>query len=133
MAGIILTRDTRKLDALVKHAENGQIGRLVVDTTSEQTKNYIRSHWSGRWPPASLPGEPPAIRTGKLDLSIRVQPATFGGGQTIGGVEATAPYADYLEFGTFKMAPRPFMRPALFEVNRQLPATMKAIFFKAMK
>jgi HK97 gp10 family phage protein len=132
MPGIIITRDTRKLDALVKAAENGQIGRLVVGDTADKAKTYIRSHWSGRYPPASLPGEPPAIRTGKLDLSVRVEQPTFSNGVTTGGVEATAPYAGYLEFGTSKMAARPFMRPALFYISRDLPQTMKAMLFRAI-
>lgn len=59
---------------------------------------------------ASAPGEPPALLTGHLRASVegraeieaiaaRVQAGGFG-----------APYAIHLEFGTRKMAQRPFMR-----------------------
>lgn len=62
----------------------------------------------------SAPGEPPNADTHQLDLSIdvRVNP----GAKTV-SVVSLAPYSAFLEFGTSKMAARPYMRPAL-ERNR---------------
>ena len=71
----------------------------------------------------SKPGEPPHVDTGRLRASIQVN--WMGGGET--GQDAppqpsepftvrvgtNVEYAYGLEFGTSKVAPRPFLRPAL--------------------
>jgi len=54
---------------------------------------------------ASAPGSPPAIRTGTLMRSWR--PIVFG--QYNPGLEGGTPYAGFLEYGTSKMAARPFV------------------------
>lgn len=61
---------------------------------------------------ASAPGQPPAIRTGNLFRSIRESfPRPLTGQIVIG-----APYAEYLERGTSRMAARPFVAPAIKSV-----------------
>lgn len=57
---------------------------------------------------ASSPGNPPAIDTGFLVSSIEVRPIPNGA-----EVGSRAAYAKPLEYGTRKMAPRPFLAPAL--------------------
>lgn len=62
---------------------------------------------------ASAPGEPPATDTGALVNSIgseRVKPMLHR-------VNVHAEYAAYLEYGTSRMAPRPFLQPS-FEEQR---------------
>lgn len=63
---------------------------------------------------ASSPGEPPASDTGRLKSSIvvRVEPDPDGAGYK-GVVAVATKYAKWLEYGTVKMAPRPFLRRAL--------------------
>lgn len=62
---------------------------------------------------ASAPGEPPAIRSGALFRSLRESfPEALTGELRIG-----APYAAFLEEGTPRMAPRPFIRPAVMAVR----------------
>lgn len=58
----------------------------------------------------SAPGQPPNADTHNLDLSIdvRINPS----GKSV-SVIAQAKYAAALEFGTSRIAARPFMRPAL--------------------
>lgn len=57
----------------------------------------------------SLPGEPPNEDTGQLRTSITVtQP-----GPLKVSVSINAPYAGFLEFGTSRMAARPFADPAI--------------------
>lgn len=56
----------------------------------------------------SLPYEPPNADTRLLDTSIHT--VAVGKGRV--NVESTAPYAAALEFGTSKMAARPYMNPA---------------------
>lgn len=63
---------------------------------------------------ASKPGEPPRKRTGTLQKSIAREVAVEDGGRSVvARVGTNVPYARPLEFGTRKMAARPFLRPAL--------------------
>lgn len=62
--------------------------------------------------PPSVPGEGPAVRTGRLRGSI-----TWRLGDDVLGVYAdigsSVLYAPYVELGTSNMEARPFLRPAL--------------------
>ena len=63
---------------------------------------------------ASAPGEPPAVRTGKLRSSFRDVSKTydnpFGGAADVTiAIETDTHYAGYLENGTNKMAARPYV------------------------
>ncbi len=58
---------------------------------------------------ASAAGEYPASDTGNLASNINVQIQTGG---LSGIVESKANYSSYLEFGTSRMAARPFMFPS---------------------
>lgn len=63
---------------------------------------------SGRNHVPSLPGEPPNEDTGVLRTNIETtQPAPLRV-----EISSNAPYAAALEFGTSRMAERPYMRPA---------------------
>lgn len=62
---------------------------------------------------ASAPGEAPATDSGRLVNSIFADAKG-----TAGYVEVRSIYAPMLEYGTRKIAPRPFMTPAV-EANRQ--------------
>lgn len=63
---------------------------------------------SGKHHIPSLPGEPPNEDTGVLRTNIE----TTQTAPLRVEVSSNAPYASYLEFGTSRMAPRPYMRPA---------------------
>lgn len=73
---------------------------------------------------ASAPGEPPATDTGKLVNSI-VGDAKITGKQVQGYLEARTAYAGYLEFGTRKMAARPFMTSAVMRNRDRAIALMR--------
>lgn len=65
----------------------------------------------------SAPGEAPAVDTGRLRASIthRIE---HDGDESAAYVGTNVEYAPYLEFGTIRMAPRPFMVPAI-ERNKE--------------
>ena len=105
---------------LVKHA----VFKGVADVEKEAKLSIQRGGKSGvvyqKYNPKrkhkySAPGEPPPSDTGFLVSNIK----RFIDGDGLGGeVRSRAFYSKFLEFGTSKMLPRPFMFPAL-EKNRQ--------------
>lgn len=64
---------------------------------------------------ASAPGDAPAVDTGRLRGSIaanQLAPYRWRVGTNV-------KYAAFLEFGTRRIAPRPFMRPSLEELQQR--------------
>lgn len=99
--------------ARLRRIKDGQIQALY--DAGELVRAYAQKSIrdgaiSGAGHIASLPGEPPNADTHNLDLSIdvRVNPSRLSV-----QVVARAHYAAALEFGTSRILPRPFMRPAL--------------------
>ncbi len=95
--------------------------RIIQDARSEVAKalnrvgsrsvDRIKSELSGPYPPASSPGQPPHTRTGELQAKMKHKVSISGYYDVYLRVYNTAPHADWLEFGTEKMAARPFLRP----------------------
>jgi len=75
------------------------------------------------WEP-SKPGEVPRVRRGDLRSSISTAP-TDRKTVVVGPTSPPAPYGQHLEFGTRKMAARPFMRPALMRTKTAFAALWK--------
>lgn len=67
-------------------------------------------------------------RTGNLEASIQALPIEEEAGQPVSGVKAGMEYAPYVEFGTSRSAPYPFLVPAV-EANKQnlLDTVAKAV------
>ena len=76
---------------------------------------------------ASAPGQAPASDTGNLVSKIIIKQKT----RNITNVESNANYSAFLEYGTSKMQPRPFMLPA-FEKSKKpiLDATFTRVVRK---
>lgn len=70
---------------------------------------------------ASAPGEAPAIDYGNLRSGISVEMT----GETTAMVGVAADYGAPLEFGTRKMAARPFMRPSVDAVQPAFEADLR--------
>lgn len=98
----------------------GRAGNLVRNTAVQSINQGAKSgviyekYNPRRTHRASAAGEPPATDTGFLVNNIALKVDTDGLGAN---VESRADYSSFLEFGTSKMAARPFMQPAL-EENR---------------
>jgi HK97 gp10 family phage protein len=91
-------------------------GAFEVERTAKQSMTG-----TGRPHIASRPGQPPAVDTGKLRASITTVPAKVeptGISTSLVGVRGGSEpdkknYGHYLEFGTSRIAKRPFLNPAL--------------------
>jgi HK97 gp10 family phage protein len=88
-----------------------ELRRLILETP--KTGVMYGSHQ------ASAPGEPPASETGRLILSFRVTTELDDVRPKV-RVSTQSLYAKYLEYGTSRMAARPFMRPALATIRRDV-------------
>jgi HK97 gp10 family phage protein len=71
---------------------------------------------------SSAPGQSPANWTGALVKSIKVQKEKHKSIVSIG-----KKYAEYLEFGTSKMAPRPFIIPAFLYTKKWFSNSIKRL------
>lgn len=91
---------TTAVDSILQGAKSGVVYELY---------NPRRTHRS------SAAGEPPASDTGRLVSNIFT---TFEDNGFTSNIESRVDYSAYLEFGTSKMAARPFLQPAL-EENKQ--------------
>jgi HK97 gp10 family phage protein len=87
-------------------------------TTGSKSGNQYYSN--GRRHQASSPGQSPANNTGELVKSISYK-KTKNGSETI----IDAEYAGYLEYGTSKMRPRPFILPAIQKLKKDLLTLIK--------
>lgn len=84
---------------------------------------------SGKGHVPSAPGEPPNRDTGVLQAHLTnalVGPLTAE-------VRSDAPYANALEFGTSKMAARPYMRPARDAKRKEIQQLFKEKMGKLVK
>lgn len=78
--------------------------------------HYGRGRLGARLHQASAPGEPPAPNTRTLQKSIHIEHPRPG----VVRVIADAPGAAALEFGSGRMGPRPFLRPALSAIRKAM-------------
>jgi len=106
---------------LVRNTAVTSINQGAKSGVTYQLYNPRRTHT------ASSAGQPPATDTGFLVNNIVLDIDNNGLGAN---VESRADYSAFLEFGTSKMAARPFMQPALEEnkpkINRLAKQMVKA-------
>ena len=101
----------------------GRTKRALYQATREVAawlENAIKETIGTPYPPASTPGQPPHRRTGNLHDNLRITADTTGAGALN---VWTVPYGPFLEGGTSKMAPRPFVGP--FLLGRRGPGMLK--------
>ncbi len=87
----------------------------------EAQLSITRGSVSGKGHVASKPGEAPNNDTGVLKNNIE----TISTGPLTIEVHSKAPYAVALEYGTSKMADRPYMRPAAKKMKPVVAAIIK--------
>lgn len=90
----------------------GEVGKALFvagqEVQIEAQLSITRGAVSGKGHVPSKPGDPPMNDTGVLANGIETNMT----GPLAVEVSSNAPYAAALEFGTSKMLPRPYMRPA---------------------
>lgn len=133
-----ITRKPRTASVIRDYQANakalvGRAGNLVRNTAVQSINQGAKSgvvydlYNPRRTHKASAAGEPPATDTGFLASNIVLDVDADGFGAS---VESRADYSSFLEFGTSKMAARPFMQPALEEnkpkINRLAKQMIKA-------
>lgn len=106
----------RRTYRTVSHRQAQRLGLRgrSVQTENGDIRTRVRSGFQEV--KVSAPGAAPAVQTGRLRQSITVQQvndSTFRVGTNV-------EYAEYLEFGTFTMHARPFMRPSFERVRARL-------------
>lgn len=101
--------------------EVGQALYVAGDLIAKEAQISITNgSVSGAGHVASRPGEPPNADTRQLDTHIRVDKT----GPFSIEVGSFAPYSSFLEFGTSRMAERPFMKPA---THKMKPKALKLV------
>jgi hypothetical protein len=107
-----ITIDKHKLDRARRISERKADD--AVEAVAREGERYIKTSF-GTSP--SAPGEPPGVLTGALRASIHV----VNLGNLRRAVRSGVDYDAALEFGTERIAPRPFMRPGAEHIRRILP------------
>lgn len=79
---------------------------------------------------ASAPGEPPASDTGTLAQSGEVRPKPS---ELVATVNWSTDYAASLEYGSQRIEPRPFARPALMNVRVEINEDVAAEIRNALR
>ena len=117
-----LEKDTTRFvgKALFAGGESIQIeAQLSITQGAVSGKNHV----------PSKPGEPPNQDTGRLGDNIE----TVQKMQLLVEVSSNAPYSADLEFGTSKMAARPFMRPARDKKRAEVVALVERAVSQAVR
>jgi len=110
MSNAIRPEVARVVHAYAQKIRSDAINSMRRSTPSGRLYKIKGKRSKARDHRASAPGQPPAVDTGRLWSSIGVDVRNDGLAADIG---PTVFYGKYLELGTKKMAPRPFMEPAM--------------------
>ena len=110
MTGVTIRKDTRVLRRMITGTPE-QLNRAVLAAAIDVNSEIVLSFGTS----PSAPGDPPGVDTGALRASMK---AEKGDQDMTAIVYAGVEYAPYLEFGTERMAARPFFTPVLLRWER---------------
>ncbi|WP_437870859.1 HK97-gp10 family putative phage morphogenesis protein [Methylorubrum extorquens] len=97
---------------------------------AEAALSITRGSVSGKNHVPSAPGQPPNADTRQLDTNIIVRPDRP---RLAAQIITQAPYSAHLEYGTARMAARPFMRPALLDHSQTALALIQRSVARATR
>lgn len=124
------SRKLRRIAGTGKEAKIGQALFVGGETIQVEAQISITAGAvSGRGHVPSAPGQPPNADTHLLSDNIEtVQPAPLRV-----EVSSNAPYAAALEFGTSKMAERPYMRPAVAKTRNEVTSLVRGAMNRVLR
>jgi len=136
-SGIKVTLDDARLRAfpanlrregkkLVRATAKSIQGRMVIKIEHGPKTGRLYRHGNVVHQ-ASAPGEAPATDVGNLAGGI----TTADGGPLTEFVDVGAEYGSHLEYGTSRMAPRPFMKPSFEDERPAFNAGVAKLIVKA--
>lgn len=103
-----------------------EVEKAIAIATIRVQREAKRLVGEKNYPPASIPGEAPAMRTGTLRRSIDQETERRPlRNEFVGIVGTNLNYGKYLELGTAKLEPRPYLRPALDGQRRDIVNEIK--------
>ena len=113
-----LTDNLEKSIKLCGQKVRSDIQYDMAHTIRDMSKVYYSNNKTKAHHP-SMPDNPPAPDTGNLRESIRYEVHKEGKEiyGVVGSTQKEPNYAVYTEYGTSKMAPRPWLRPAMRKNN----------------
>lgn len=114
-----VTQSCAKIEATAKH--------LMRDTETNPDVAYGKRHHH-----PSIPGSAPAPDSGELMRSI-THDVSSKDGQSVGHVGSiinNPPYPVYLEYGTTKMKPRPWLSASIIQCHSWMSNLFKELFEK---
>lgn len=123
----------RRIEALASPAAIEGVGKALFAggeiIKGAAARSITEGAISGKHHVPSKPGEPPNENTGTLRRNITVTQI----GPLHVRISSNAPYSHFLEFGTSKMAARPFMGPAARASRKAVVGLVSAAVNKATK
>lgn len=124
LASMVVEATAQEAVAIAKRSMGGpKSGRTYRRGAIRRGKGEKRRVVAYRFHRASAPGEAPAIDTATLVNSFFTKKV----GPLVRVIGVGAEYAAALEFGTERIAPRPFLRPALNAVRDFFIGSMREI------
>ena len=104
---------------------------IVDNMTNTQTNPDVAYFKSNKRIPhhPSLPYNAPAVDTGALRRSIseKVESDAYSVSAEIGSTLSNPPYPVYLEYGTTRMSPRPWLGPAVKARESELNENLRGV------
>lgn len=129
---IVVYKDYEEMLSIITQAEgDAEFGQKMkayhtVAIYKDDGKNLSRDHR------ASAPGESPATDTGELATSIMSKMDILAPGKASAVVWTDKPYGKYLEFGTKKIEPRPWLTPAVEKNRERFPGALGKAVIKSV-
>lgn len=130
-------------DAAIANEAEGQGIVKACELVQKTAKSYI-GHYDhpGGWAQLAqatqadrvrqgFPANEPLLRTGSMRDSLKIDGPYHRGNETWGFVYSASPIARYMESGTSRTPPRPFLSTAAMEMTSQVHAILARAFFES--
>jgi HK97 gp10 family phage protein len=106
--------------------------KISMSAGSHSGRTYSKRSGKGKHK-ASAPGETPAVNYGILVNSIKTHLSESSPTKAVAEVGTNVEYGAHLEWGTSKMAARPFLRPAFDNNATKIVGVIQRMFKHAIE